>query len=134
MNLKSAINAIAPLNAWARCDYEEALGMQHARSAVYAMKERVITQALEQGECKLRIVQVERPCKVCEGTGLYKRHDPFDEDYYEYEDCRRCQATGKVTLQFAEASILGAKFHMPRPKADFLQPSRLDWDKAEETD
>jgi len=135
MNLESAINTIIPLNAWARCDYEEALDMAYAQSAVYAMKERVIIEALKQGHCKLRIVEVERLCKVCKGTGMYERHDPWDDDsYYEYEDCRCCRATGKVTLRFAETTILTAKFHTPRPKAAFLGPIGLDWDKAEETD
>jgi hypothetical protein len=134
MNLATALNALIPLNPWARCDYEHALDMHEAQRAVYALKRRVIRYAMETGECSIRVVRVERSCKTCQGTGDFKRYDRYDDDYWEYEACRRCGATGNVTLRFLETTIHGVKWHTPRPKIQDADWLRLDWEKAEETD
>lgn len=136
MNLESALTALVPLNAWARCDYEQALGMDRARQAVYAMKRRVISAALDQGTCKLRVVQVERPCKTCKETGTYEWHDWHDEYNVDYQACRRCGATGKVKLRFLESDICGVKWHTPSNRLEpaYLSTLKLDWNRPEDTD
>lgn len=134
MNLAEAIPPLVKLNAWARSPYEAKLDMHNAADAVYAMKRKCILAAIDSGQCETRIVSVERKCKTCGGTGMFKHYDRYDYDYWEGEDCRRCNSTGNVVLRFAETKVLGASFHTPRPKADFLAPLRLDWEKCESTD
>ena len=134
MNIAEAIPPLVRLNAWARSPYEALLDMSSAAQAVYTMKRKVILAAIDGGQCAIRIVSVERPCKTCRGTGQYEGHNNYDYDDTWYDDCRRCSATGKVILKFAETEILGARFHNPQNKADFLRPLNLDWDKCESTD
>jgi len=134
MNLELALKPLSILNAWCRTPYEQMHDMWEARSAIYAMKQIVIREAIAQGVCTTRIVAVERPCKTCKGTGMYEWRDWNDEYNVDYQDCRRCGATGKVTLRFAETRILGFTFHTPRPKAAFLAGLRLDWERTEQTD
>lgn len=92
MTRKQILEAITPLshlNRWARTPYEHRRDMYGATRAVYHMKSRVIRATLDEGICSLRMVQVERPCKVCKGTGVYGRMD-YDGKVYNWENCRRC--------------------------------------------
>lgn len=134
MNLEAILAPLVPLNAWARCNYEQALGMPEARAWVYALKRGAIKDAMGCGICKSRIVKVERPCKTCKGTGTYEWVNWGYPDEVDYQDCRRCQATGKVTLRFLETEILGIRWHSPRPRIQYADWLQLDWEKAEETD
>src|SRR5579859_1495171 len=102
---RAVLSALSRLNSWARVSFEDRQDMHDAVSAIYAYKRAVIKRAIEAGTAILRIVAVERPCKTCKGTGEFKRWDRYDEDYYEPEDCRRCGATGRVTLRFVESAI-----------------------------
>lgn len=136
MTRKQILEAITPLshlNRWARTPYEHRRDMYSATSAIYAMKNRVIRAALDEGICSLRMVQVERPCKVCKGTGVYERIGYDGEPEY-YDDCRRCNSTGKVTLRFAETAIESVKWHTPRPNSEALKLDPAMWEKCEATD
>lgn len=133
-DILSILPPLSALNAWCRVPYEEALGMTDCRSAIYAMKNRTVRKALDLGLATMRIVAVERPCKACKGSGTYIWQDWNDEDHQEYQDCRRCGATGKVILRFAETAIAGTKFHTPRPKADFLDIPPARWESPEPTE
>lgn len=134
LNLADAIPPLQRLNSWARSDYAGLLDMHTAQQAVYQMKRIAILAAIEAGQCEIRIVSVERSCKTCDGTGMFKRFSRYEEDEWDPEDCRRCNHTGKVTLRFAETKLPGATFHTPRPRADFLAHLKLDWENCESTD
>ena len=136
MTRKQILEAITPLsklNRWARTPYEHRRDMYSAASAIYHMKNRVIRAALDEGICSLRMVQVERPCKVCKGTGVYKRIG-YDGEHEYYDDCRRCNSNGKVILRFAEATIESVKWHTPRPNSEALKLDPAMWEKCEATD
>ena len=95
----SVMPALSRLNTWARLPFKEQGEMGSAKGAIYAMKRRVITRAVELGMCEFRIVSVERPCKTCDPKmpGAYRRYDCYGGvDEYWHEDCRRCNATGEV--------------------------------------
>lgn len=117
-----AITPLSHLNRWARTTYEHRRDMYGATGAVYAMKNLVIRAALDERICSLRMVQVERPCKVCEGTGVYECLG-YDGELEYYDDCRRCNSTGKVILRFAETTIESVKWHTPRPNSEALAVS-----------
>lgn len=133
MTRQQILDAIIPLfhlNQWARSGYSD---MSRATSAVYWMKNVVIREALRERLCWAKYVQVERPCKTCGGTGMFKRWlYGIDEDEYIPEDCRRCTATGKVILKFLETTICGVRWHTPRPMTvEWLEASV--WDRCEST-
>ena len=110
-----ALPAIATLNSFARVPYEQRVDMTDARTAIYAMKHRLIRHAIDLGLCKIRLVAVERDCKTCRGTGTYIWQDWNDEDHQEYQDCRRCAGTpGRVTLRFVETDIAGERAGVSR--------------------
>jgi len=116
--IESILPAMSALNSWARLPYDEKLGMSDAVPQIYRYKRTVIAEAMRQGMAKLWLVSVERPCKTCKGSGTYEWHDWNDEDHVEYEGCRRCGSTGKVTLRFVVSEIAGVRWHTPRPKWD----------------
>jgi len=141
---RAVLSALSRLNSWARVSFEDRQDMHDAVSAIYAYKRAVIKRAIEAGTAILRIVAVERPCKTCKGTGEFKRWDRYDEDYYEPEDCRRCGATGRVTLRFVESAIFAdgdtaaptaaatpphaVVWHTPHPKWDLGTFTSTDFD------
>jgi hypothetical protein len=129
-----ALSPVSKLNSFARVEYEQRRDMTDCRVAIYAMKHRLIREAIDLGICTVRIVAVERPCKTCKGTGTYVWQDWNDENHQEYETCRRCAGTpGTVILRFVETDIAGMRWHTPRPKADFLAHLRLDWENCKST-
>jgi hypothetical protein len=135
--LLEAIEPMSILNAWVRSPWESRREMYSADAVVYAFKRRLIQQAAKLGMTRSRIVAVERPCKTCDpkAPGCFRRYDRYDSDYWEYEDCRRCAGTGRVTLRFVETNIAGrVTWHTPRPKADFYRISELQWQHAQPTD
>ena len=137
MTRQQILDAIPPLfhlNQWARSSFEYRYEMSRATEAIYWMKQLVIKEAIREGLCWLRLVQVERPCKTCQGTGIFKRWDRYDGEYYDLEDCRRCGASGKVTLKFVETTICGVRWHTPRPKAEFMHMDSSIWDCCALTD
>lgn len=133
IEVSSPLLSMAALNSWAHLPYEQHMGFD-CKSAIYSYKRRIITSALHSGECTIRLVQVERPCKTCKGTGTYEWIDWNDEDNREYEDCRRCRATGKVTLRFVESNINGFRWHTPVDKGSFIVPTEDEWKSAAQTD
>jgi hypothetical protein len=131
--IQVAVPALVKLNQWARLSSEEKGEMYYAGAAIYAMKRTIIKRAIELGMCTSRLIAVERPCKTCKGTGMYTRVD-YDGEEYSYDDCRRCDSKGRVTLRFLETTICGARWHTPRPKLDFIKFTEDEWSKAETTD
>jgi hypothetical protein len=129
--LLSLIEPMAKLNSWARLPYEERSEMYEATDTIYAFKRRIIAAAIKLGTASLRLVAVERPCKTCKGTGQYEWVNWHDEDDRHFEDCRRCNDTGKVTLRFVESTIAGQRWHTPRPKWDLGIFTPTDWEKCE---
>jgi Zn ribbon nucleic-acid-binding protein len=137
--LLSIMPPLARLNAWARLEYKDQLDMHEMPSRIYAWKKMAIGAAMKLGMATQRIIGVERSCKACKGTGEYKWVDWNDEDHVDYQDCRRCGATGKVILRFVESTIAGQyRFHTPRPRWDLgvftpedfeaVQPGGTDWE------
>jgi len=126
------LTPLSKLNSWVRASWDAKFDMHDAEAAVYLMKNRTIQYALALGIAKLRIVAVERPCKVCQGTGQYKWVNWHNEYDCHYEDCRRCATSGRVILKFAESTIENVRWHTPRPRAGFLPA--LNWDACERTD
>lgn len=140
MTPENILNSLAPmvkLNQWARLSFTEQGPMYRAASFIYKMKSIIIESALEQGMCQWRIVAVERPCKTCDPKcpGQFKRYfrNWGDEDEWEYEDCRRCSGSGRVTLKFLETAIAGVVWHTPQPKASFFGANAEEWEKAKAT-
>lgn len=129
--LHAILPAMARLNNWARVPYEQRLGMD---PPIYHYKRVVIKEAIRLGAASLRVISVERPCKTCNDTGQYSIRDRYDYEIFDYEDCRRCQASGKVTLRFVESVIGSTRFHTPRPKWDLGLIEASDWEKPEVTD
>jgi hypothetical protein len=125
---------LSRLNAWARLPYEQKLDMHEAAAAIYRYKRTVLAEAIRAGIAQLRIVAVERPCKTCDPQcpGQFKRFGYEDE--YWHEDCRRCNATGRVTLRFVESNIDGFKWHTPRPKWDLSGLEDSAWENCELTE
>lgn len=126
--LESIIEPMKALNSWARLPFNERQHMYEATDAIYRYKRVVIKAAMRLEVAKLRLISLERPCKTCKGTGQFERTD-YDGEYYDSEDCRRCNASGKVTLRFVVSEIFGVRWHTPRPKWDLDHFTPEDWEK-----
>lgn len=115
--LLGLLPALSRLNSWCRVPFEQQLDMYSAVEHIYRYKTWAIREAIRLGLTGLRPLVVERPCKTCNGTGMFKRYfDAWGDGDWEGEDCRRCAATGKVKLGFIETNIGGFRWHTPRPK------------------
>lgn len=128
----SAAKALQDLNSWCRRPWEERREFDRADTAIYHLKSRVIAHAVQAGLTNVQVVAVERQCKTCDpkAPGMFKRYSryDYDGDDWDYEDCRRCNGTGRVTLRFAETNIGGVRWHTPRPKAEFLKLPASAWE------
>lgn len=135
-DISPTILPLARLNTWCRLPYQKRLNMDDACSSIYAYKTCVIKEAFRLGMTDLSLVRVPAKCVVCKGTGTYTWVDWYDEDHVEFDDCRKCHATGNVTLHFVETNIDGIRWHSPLPHWDqSIKPlSVKDWENAPETD
>jgi hypothetical protein len=132
--IQQVLQPLSRLNAWARLPLAQQIDMSDAAGVIYRYKRSVIRAAIRAGIAQFRIVAVDRPCKTCKGTGTYIWINWHDEDDQRHEDCRRCGATGIVTLRFVESNIGGFRWHTPRPKWDLGVFDEAAWGKCEATD
>lgn len=134
-DISSIIEPLARLNSWCRLPYQKRLDMDEAKSYVYRYKMIAIGEAFRLGMTDLRLVRVPAKCIVCKGTGTYKWVDWYDEDHIEFDDCRKCGASGNVTLHFIETNIDGVRWHSPLPQWDrnIKMLTVKDWENAPET-
>lgn len=114
--------ALDRLNSWLRagddwrCDARSSL-----KRVIYWTKTHAILNASKQIEIGMRRVMVKKPCRKCDGTGIWVPWDwsPSGGDYSKRdggEACRGCNATGTATLRFIETVIGSIKWHTPAEK------------------
>jgi len=109
---QAVLDALIALNSWAR-SREATRGLNRGlRRAIYHYKNAAL-RALIQGGVDLspRLVYAEAQCRDCGGSGCY-----YDGDCdRELDHCYRCHSTGKVRLEFIQATLPGgAIWHSPR--------------------
>jgi hypothetical protein len=110
--------ALDRLNSWARavepwyCPARSSL-----KPVIYWTKTQAILETSKRYHIGLRRVMVKKPCRVCGGTGVYRdwnwRPWTDDESELDGEPCRKCTATGTVTLLFIESTLGPVRWHTP---------------------
>lgn len=116
--------ALDRLNSWLRSDAPLFCQVRSAlRPVIYWTKTNAILATSKHYHIEMRRVMVKKPCRRCDGTGVWV---PFDWTYSGRDGgrpCRGCRATGTATLKFIETTIGPVRWHTP---AEHWYMSSLD--------
>lgn len=101
------LSTLDRLNSWVRSEPDWQL-RSALKPVIYAVKTDAILATSKQWHIGLRRVYVTKPCRACNGTGIW-------ESFYDSSNvpCRTCGATGKVMLKFVETTIGPIRWHIP---------------------
>ena len=120
--------ALDRLNSWLRSDLAPNRYWCPLRSAfkstIYWVKTKAILETSKRWHIGMRRVMVRKPCRTCDGKGNWvpDRWGGWEEETWEEyaanygEPCRKCEATGTVTLKFIETTIGPLRWHTPSEK------------------
>lgn len=140
--------ALDRLNSWVRTREPFCLAPRDClKPVIYWTKTNAILDVSKRWHIGLRRVMVKKPCRKCDGTGIWApmQWGGWEEDTYEEyranygKPCWTCQARGTVHLKFIETTIGPLRWHTPAEKwysssLDVYLPFKTYWEQHDRGD